>query len=59
MDLVDSAENGDIDRVRELLDSGVDPYSQNDDELTALIVAAYEGHIEVVELLLNRGIDPN
>ena len=50
MDLVDSAENGDIDRVRELLDSGVDPYSQNDDELTALIVAAYEGHIEVVEL---------
>ena len=59
MDLVDSAENGDIDRVRELLDSGVDPYSQNDDELTALIVAAYEGHIEVVELLFNRGIDPN
>ena len=30
MDLIDAAENGNIKRVRELLDSGIDPNIKND-----------------------------
>jgi hypothetical protein len=58
MDLIDAAENGDIQRVRELLDSGADPnLRDNRFGVTALIMAW--GYTEIVRLLLEKGADPN
>ena len=69
MDLIQAAESGNIERVRELLDRGADINSQDDYGLrlrlrvgyanTALIFASYQGHTEIVKLLLDRGADPN
>ena len=57
---IDAVQNGDIDRVRELLDSGVNPnirqYFSDD---SPLISASFDGHTEIVKLLLERGADPN
>jgi len=58
MDLIRAADNGNIERVRELLDSGVDSNITNNDGETSLIYASREGHIEIVQLLLDRGADP-
>ena len=58
MDLIDAAENGDIRRVRELLDSGADPnLRDNRFGVTALIMAW--GYTDIVRLLLENGADPN
>ena len=62
MDIVDTIqyrENGDIQRVRELLDSGVDPNFQNRFGMTALMMASAWGYTEIVRLLLEKGADPN
>ena len=60
MDLTDAADNGDIDRVRELLDNGVDPdISRFNLGNTALFWALREGHIDIVRLLLDSGANPN
>ena len=59
MDLIDAAENGNIQRVRELLDSGIDPNTKNEKDDTALIEASYNSYIEIAELLLSAGADPN
>ena len=59
MDLIESAKNGDIGRVSELLDSGIDPNIKGDYGETALIWASRKGRIDIVELLLERGADPN
>jgi len=51
---------GDIETVRGLLDSGVDPSAANPTEgHTALHYAAWYGSTEMVELLLERGAHPN
>src|SRR5205085_9634589 len=59
--LFDTARKGDVDKLKTLLDRNPDrlyirtkPY-----EHTMLHVAAQNGHLRVVELLLERGIDPN
>jgi len=54
-----AAESGDIDKVRQLLDSGIDPNIQDEAKDTALMYASQLGYIEIVELLLDRGADPN
>jgi len=62
MDIVDTIqyrENGDIQRVRELLDSGVDPNFQNRLGTTPLMMASAWGYTEIVRLLLKKGADPN
>ena len=60
MDLIEAAENGNIQRVSKLLDSGIDPNIKNDSGgWTALIEASYNDHIEIVEILLDRGADIN
>lgn len=46
-----------IDRVRALLDSGVDINAKREDGFTALLLAAFFGRTEIVELLLERGAD--
>jgi ankyrin repeat protein len=57
--LLEAADNGDLEDVRELLDDGADANATIDGDGTALIVAAREGHAGVVRLLLDRGANPN
>lgn len=54
------ANEGDLDGIRELLESGVDVNFRDIDGRTALHVAACQGKPEVVELLLQKGakVDP-
>ena len=59
MELIRAAKNGDIRRVHELLDSGVDPNIQNYAKDTALINASLAGRTDIVRLLLDHGADPN
>ncbi|KJE96346.1 hypothetical protein CAOG_06686 [Capsaspora owczarzaki ATCC 30864] len=57
--LLDAAENGDIDRVVRLIDEeGIDVNGQDEYmEWTPLILACNYGHLDVVELLLAKGAD--
>ena len=50
---------GKCDRVRELLEAGADPdkYKDGDGNVTALHVAAYNGHNEVVKKLIQAKCD--
>jgi Ankyrin repeats (3 copies) len=58
--MASAAAQGNIDRVRMLLDRGASPDSWGVDFVrTALISAADEGHTDVVELLLSKGADPS
>jgi outer membrane protein assembly factor BamB len=56
-DLREAARRGDVAAVRALLDRGVKPDAEGRHGLTALMVAASEGHLEVGRLLLERGAD--
>jgi hypothetical protein len=56
---VNAAEMGEMDTVRDLLDSGMNVNVQNYACRTALMKAAYHGHVELVEFLLSRGADVN
>ena len=61
-ELIDAAENGDIDFVRQLLDQGAefpDINIQNRFGSTALMEASSNGNIEIVRLLLANGADPH
>lgn len=57
--LVVAAGNGEVNAVRLLLDSGIDPNSQDADGATALIRAAEAGQLAVIQLLLERGAEPD
>lgn len=54
------ANEGDLDGITELLDSGTDVNFKDIDDRTPLHVAACQGKSDVVELLLKRGaqVDP-
>lgn len=62
--LFDAAGKGDVTKVRQLLDAGVDvnagglPLGQLNNG-SSLMIAAKKGHVGVVELLLDRGADIN
>lgn len=58
-DLHQAARRGDVARVRALLDAGVKPDTEGRHGITALMVAAGEGHEEVARLLVERGADVN
>ena len=57
--LREAARAGDLARVTELLDAGVDPNGGNRYGSTALFFAADRGHADIVRLLLERGADVN
>lgn len=57
--LMIAAENGDLNRVREQLEKGVDVNARSQGGHTALMLAAAAGHLEVVKALLNAKADPN
>ncbi|MBA0839537.1 hypothetical protein Goarm_005249 [Gossypium armourianum] len=51
------ANEGDLDGIRELLDSGINVNFRDIDDRTALHIAACQGQTDVVSLLLQRGAD--
>lgn len=54
------ANEGDLEGIKELLDSGIDVNFRDIDDRTALHIAACQGFTEVVRLLLENGaeVDP-
>lgn len=58
-ELREAARRGDVARVRALLDAGVKPDSPGRHGMTALIVAAAAGQVEIARLLVERGADVN
>ena len=57
--LISAAENGDLNRVREQLQKGVDVNARSQAGHTALMLAAAAGHLEVVKALLDAKANPN
>lgn len=54
MQLLFMASRGDAKEVEDLLDDGIDVNSIDLDGRTALHIAACEGHVDVVKLLVSR-----
>jgi outer membrane protein assembly factor BamB len=54
-----AARSGDLEAVQRELDAGVDVNSPTAYQSTALSFACDRGHLQVVELLLSRGANPN
>lgn len=57
--LMISAASGDISGVEKLIAKGANIHAQDEDLTTALHYAVYYDEVEVVELLLNEGANPN
>lgn len=57
--LYQAAGDGDIERVKALLDHGVDVNGRTSDDSYALNRAAVYNQVEMVRLLLDRGANPN
>lgn len=56
-DLIDAAENGNLDEVRKALEKGADVNAKDKYSNTALMKAAVKGHSDIVELLIEEGAD--
>ncbi len=52
--LIDAASHGDIKRVRSLLAGGADVNAKDTDGVTALMMAAQDGHTDIVKVLLKK-----
>ena len=57
--LVQAVEAGNIEAVKQHIAAGVNVNAKVGNESTALNFAAYNGHKEIVELLINNGADVN
>ena len=57
--LVRQAEAGDLAALRRLLDAGVPVDARDARRRTALLVATHANHIDVAQLLIQRGADVN
>jgi uncharacterized protein len=57
--LIEAAYKGDLEKVRSLLNSGVNVNARKTHGTTALTFAAERGHTQVVKLLLDKGADVN
>ena len=56
-DLVRYAEDGNLDKIKELLYSGVNPDSKDNEGDTALLYASYYDHLDIVKELLKYHAD--
>jgi len=54
--LIESARNGNLEAVRNALNNGADIHAQNDE---SLIIAVINNHLEVAQLLIERGANIN
>jgi ankyrin repeat protein len=59
MDILEASRTGNLDRVRELLDSGVDIETKDEYNHTPLYLAVSNQDVEIVKLLIKRGADVN
>jgi ankyrin repeat protein len=59
LQLIDAAEKGDVQAVKDLLEQGVYIHAQDKDGRCALVAAAYKNHLEIVDLLIAAGADVN
>lgn len=57
--LVEAADAGDVDRLREMLSAGADVNTPDAEGMTLLMRAARGGHLEAVFLLLDFGANPS
>jgi ankyrin repeat protein len=57
--LYDAVFTSKVEDVKKLLDYGVDPNIENNEEKTPLYWAAFNKNDKIVKLLLNKGADPN
>lgn len=57
--LHDAAQDGNIEKIRQLIGEGIDINGKNEFGDTALFRAARRGHTEIVRLLLDSGANPN
>ena len=58
-ELMEAVLNGDMAKVKVLLEKEADVNAKNDRGSTALMIAASKGNFEIVKALLNRGADVN
>ena len=58
-ELFAAARAGELEQVRELIESGLPVDAEDRYGATALLMAAGNGHVEVVEWLLGQGADPD
>ena len=59
MDILEASKTGNLDRVRELLDSGVDIETKDEHDHTPLYNAVDNQNVEIVKLLIKRGANVN
>lgn len=57
LDLINAAYDGDLVRVKELIEAGADVESIGNNNVTALHMAAQQGHVDIVKYLLERKAD--
>lgn len=57
--LTDAVFKGDVNSVKELINTGTDVNSKNQNGVPALVMAAYLGNAEIVKLLLEGGANVN
>ena len=57
--IFEAAEAGDIEAVKKAIAAGTDVNAKDKDGWTPLHPASYEGHQEIVELLIAKGADVN
>lgn len=59
MELFKALDENDIEKMRQLLDSGVDIETKKTYGYTVLLVASYSGNLDMVQLLVERGANVN
>jgi ankyrin repeat protein len=55
LEFVSAAQRGNLNRIRQLLDQGINVNTVDKGGWTALCQAAYNGHKDILQLLLDRG----
>lgn len=57
MDIFSAARSGDLKKIQELIEFGIDVNSKNENGHSPLMLASYNGHYEAAKFLLDLGAD--